>query len=78
MLIFVDRLHNEIMSQKVTIVTSDVVKIRPFVDKERIKEIAEKCFGLQIDESSEISEAISYDDRNFIFKGIYMLPCKDS
>ncbi|XP_057291807.1 hydroxylysine kinase-like [Hydractinia symbiolongicarpus] len=57
------------MSQKVTIVTSDVVKIRPFVDKEQIKEIAEKCFGLQIDECSEIKEAISYDDRNFIFKG---------
>ncbi|XP_057292126.1 hydroxylysine kinase-like [Hydractinia symbiolongicarpus] len=63
------------MTQTVT-VTTNGIKVRPSVNREQVKEIAKKCFGLEIDESKEIKEAVSYDDRNFLFKG--KLNCRGS
>lgn len=65
------------MTQKVT-VTKNGIKICPSVNKEQVKEIAKKCFGLEIDESKEIKEAVSYDDRNFLFKGMLLFRNKFS
>jgi len=46
------------------------VKIRPFVTEQHVREITEKCFGLQMDENFKPKEYVAYDDRNFMVEGI--------
>ncbi|XP_066920677.1 hydroxylysine kinase-like [Clytia hemisphaerica] len=45
------------------------LRIRPYVSKVQLKEIALKCFGLELDENVKPVEMVSYDDRNFRVQG---------
>ncbi|XP_047132476.1 hydroxylysine kinase [Hydra vulgaris] len=41
-------------------------KIRPYVSDQQVKDIAYKCFGLDV---SNVKEIVSYEDRNFLLEG---------
>ena len=45
-------------------------RVRPCVTKEQIKKLVNDCYGLQLDEDHEPKELVSYDDRNFLIKGL--------
>eukprot|EP00111_Clytia_hemisphaerica_P008873 TCONS_00025918-protein len=58
------------MNEKQSIaLVNDQLKIRPYVNKSQLKDIALKCFGFELDEGVEPMEMVSYEDRNFRIQG---------
>ena len=46
------------------------LQIRPFVSNKSLKKLLSQCYGLDLDEHVEPKELVSFDDRNFLIKGL--------
>ena len=46
------------------------LQVRPSVSKNSLKNLLLQCYGLDLDENVEPKELVSYDDRNFLIKGL--------
>lgn len=45
------------------------IEMRPFVEKHKLLELAQKLYGLEVEDSSLVRELESYEDRNFFIEG---------
>lgn len=62
------------MTEQPTILYTDgQLQIRPSISNENLENILSHCYGLELDGNVVPKELVSYDDRNFLVRGLLMI-----